>query len=540
MAVDKPLAAPEQDLTCELFFAFVAPVETDLTLASSLLEELLRSFNYSTSVLQLSERYLTNIQRLPKLDKISSAVDIYLNEAMDRGNFVRAECDDPAALAKFAISDIESERSRLKSEGMNRRAFVFRSFKRPEEINICRDVYGSLFYCIAINADIILRQERLARRINEKRGTPGHVFGRTEASKLVQRDADEIKKYGQKLNEAFANADLFIRNDDPEELRAALTRFLDLIFGKPYVTPTRAELAMMHAQSAAYRSADLSRQVGASIVARDGRLLSTGCNEVPRPGGGQYWAGDLDDNRDFRLRYDINDQKKREIEIELLRQLDSVIIPGLLADGVYHLYEEIRKDRLFENTRVDALIEFGRATHAEMSAITSAALETISIRDSDLYCTTFPCHMCTRLIISAGIRNVFYIEPYPKSAAIELYGQNEISVNPRLSGKEYASQTLEETVINKRVHFLAFEGVAPRRFRELFEYAGLKRKDKITGDVVGFTPSTQMPRRAPFVAAHTKAEELINTSIAAARVGFEQERPTDAPADKVSQGEILQ
>ena len=38
-----------------------------------------------------------------------------------------------------------------------------------------------------------------------------------------------------------------------------------------------------------------------------------------------------------------------------------------------------------------------------------------------MFVTTFPCHYCARHIVSAGIDEVQYIEPYPKSQAIGLH-----------------------------------------------------------------------------------------------------------------------
>lgn len=36
------------------------------------------------------------------------------------------------------------------------------------------------------------------------------------------------------------------------------------------------------------RSADLSRQVGA-VISKDRNIISTGANDIPKFGGGQYW-----------------------------------------------------------------------------------------------------------------------------------------------------------------------------------------------------------------------------------------------------------
>jgi deoxycytidylate deaminase len=73
-----------------------------------------------------------------------------------------------------------------------------------------------------------------------------------------------------------------------DKVKNDLCRFLDLIFGKPYATPTFDEFAMFMAFASALRSADLSRQVEA-IIAHDNEILSTGAKDTPWFSGGLYW-----------------------------------------------------------------------------------------------------------------------------------------------------------------------------------------------------------------------------------------------------------
>src|SRR6478609_1731119 len=99
--------------------------------------------------------------------------------------------------------------------------------------------------------------------------------------------------------------------------------------------------------------------------------------------------------------------------------------------------------------------------HAEMSALMEAARRGLAVEGGKLICTTFPCHMCARHIISAGIHEVFYIEPYPKSLTSEMYGE-EIEID-----SAGISATGPEMSIGK-VYFRPFHGVAPRFFAKAF------------------------------------------------------------------------
>ena len=73
-----------------------------------------------------------------------------------------------------------------------------------------------------------------------------------------------------------------------------------------------------------------------------------------------------------------------------------------------------------------------------------------------MYVTTFPCHNCAKHIIAAGLRRVVYLEPYPKSRARNLYGEEIVWES--VDGKE------EEG----KVVFCALSGIAPRKYQQLF------------------------------------------------------------------------
>ena len=108
--------------------------------------------------------------------------------------------------------------------------------------------------------------------------------------------------------------------------------------------------------------------------------------------------------------------------------------------------------------RLKGLIEFSRAVHAEMDAITTAArIGNAPLKNSSLYCTTFPCHNCACHIIAAGITKVYYIEPYEKSLALELH-EYEIEFEPKDESGSNAGKVL----------FLPFEGVAPKQYLNVF------------------------------------------------------------------------
>lgn len=102
---------------------------------------------------------------------------------------------------------------------------------------------------------------------------------------------------------------------------------------------------------------------------------------------------------------------------------------------------------------------FGRVVHGEMEALMMCARNGISTKGCSMYMTTFPCHNCAKHIIAAGIEKVVYIEPYPKSKALDFY-------------KIEISQDRKD--IRKKVVFMPFKGVGPHRFVDLFSMQSIR------------------------------------------------------------------
>ncbi|WP_258402288.1 deaminase, partial [Lonsdalea populi] len=119
-------------------------------------------------------------------------------------------------------------------------------------------------------------------------------------------------------------------------------------------------------------------------------------------------------------------------------------------------------DTIIKHTRLKDLIEFSRAVHAEMHSILIASrVAGEKIVGGKIFVTTYPCHACARHIIAAGIKEVYYIEPYRKSLATRLHSD---AMTEAASSDEGS------------VRIIQYDGVAPRRFLDLFESESRKGK----------------------------------------------------------------
>lgn len=65
--------------------------------------------------------------------------------------------------------------------------------------------------------------------------------------------------------------------------------------------------------------------------------------------------------------------------------------------------------------------------HAEMNALLYCAKEGISVNECKIYVTHFPCLNCTKALIQAGIKKIFYKHSYRiDDYALELLKKNNI------------------------------------------------------------------------------------------------------------------
>jgi len=72
--------------------------------------------------------------------------------------------------------------------------------------------------------------------------------------------------------------------------------------------------------------------------------------------------------------------------------------------------------------------ELCRGLHAEQNAIIQAAYHGISIAGSTLYCTNKPCVICSKMLINAGVKEIFYEEGYEDPLADQMLAEAGIEM----------------------------------------------------------------------------------------------------------------
>ncbi len=495
IAVNDVIGVPERDL--ELIFGLAGPVGADLQEVSRTLADALKQGDYaeveeisvSTLIRQIAARRALTRPDGSAIELLDEPEEKRIASYMDAGNAIRRLCATPAAVAAAAIGEVRGCRRRAGGKP-SRRAYIIRSLKRPEEVNLLRRVYGPGFFLLGVNVNRPTRVESLAKRIarshRETPASPHYQSDLLEAEALAKRDEDEeLDPYGQRLRDVFQLCDLFVAAVDEQGVRPSLFdqihRFIRLILGDLGETPSGEEQFMYQAFAASLGSGALGRQVGAVLVARTGEVAGIGWNDVPKAGGGLYRAGEHYDRRDVHA-----DQIIEEV-------LETVRRAGWLAADAQPQLADARA--AFRKSRVMNLLEFGRTTHAEMEAVLAASRIGAAVRDATLFTTTFPCHECARLIVTAGVRRVVYIEPYPKSRALELH-RDAIFAFDDLQPPGCGTPNCADL---HAVRFEPFLGVGPHRYVDLFSItsrAGIlrDRKQKASGERIRWNPKTSLPK----------------------------------------------
>lgn len=72
--------------------------------------------------------------------------------------------------------------------------------------------------------------------------------------------------------------------------------------------------------------------------------------------------------------------------------------------------------------------EVCRAICAEQLAITEAARNGVKLDGSTVYVTTFPCHICSKMLVSSGIREIVYDKDYSDDLSKSFLEEVEIKI----------------------------------------------------------------------------------------------------------------
>lgn len=532
----------------ELVFGIAGPIGIDIDAIVRTLKEVLGSVAYKSALIRITDE-ITDVSS-PESKPINPSFYNMMRYKMAHASAICRERADPAYLMRLAILAIKREREALRessaymsNEDDNeksvvshieedlpstfsvlsgddidisyRSAYIIRQIKRPEEVRLLRQVYGPQFFLISAYGSEARRAKILRDKI--KQSDSANISDAREAylaSQLIEQDMSEGQdSFGQHTRESFHLADVVVDGINKDTMRLNIERFIHALFGLNEIAPTKSEFGMNAAYTASLRSSDLSRQVGAAVLTDGGELIAQGCNEVPKAFGGTYWDGEQPDFRDVKLGQDSNDILKVDVLTDLVEIMkkhgllsEKIAKAGSPVQLVNFLIGRGKAPEQFQgirgalkNSKVMDLTEYGRVVHAEMNSICDAARTGVALKSSKLFTTTFRCHNCTKHILAAGIKEVVFLEPYPKSKAKELH-DNEIEI---------------EGLSKDKVNFVPFLGITPALYRTVFE----KSKRKKDGFAVRWQHGGPAPMVDVSAPTYLHYEDLVTTNDYVTEVG---------------------
>ena len=470
----------------EAFFALIAPIGIDLSIVNEELSEALKIVSYYANEIRLTD-ILTQAKLVP--DKFSNEVSRY-QTYIDEGDKLVRKAKKKDFFSLYGIARVlqwsreKYPDKKREDEIPTRVVHIFRQLKRVDEIKTLERIYGrNILYlgCYASKKD---RTNYLVNKMLKTQRGENKSKLESEALAIISTDEDERDKpHGQKIIDCYPYADFIIDCSSRASIKKSCRRLIEIFFGQPFISPNEDEYCSYIANAASYRSLDLSRQVGAAIFGDDCEIIAMGCNEVPKAGGGTYWANENHDHRDYTNGYDSNQKVREDLTRDVLSRLNdngwiSEEYKALTADEMVTLVFEKgeNKNGPFVGSMVSDIIEYGRMVHAEMNALADAARFRKSTQGATLFCTTMPCHMCAKLIVAAGIKRVVYLQPYGKSLVEELYPD---------------SISLDGDDGEGKVDFETLKGVTPNGFKRAF-HKTQKRKNR-DGSAIRWHASEGVP-----------------------------------------------
>jgi deoxycytidylate deaminase/adenylylsulfate kinase-like enzyme len=326
------------------------------------------------------------------------------------------------------INNIIKEIRKARSVG-DKTFIVIDAIRNPFEAIYFQDRYSS-FYLMAVSCNDDERKRRLRGL-----GYTDVQIDVVDNEEYGKSDATNQKSYiKQDIKACLQRADLHVSNPDSgnmvsnfNSLADQLLTFVALMVRPGLVTPTPLERCMQMAYTAKLNSGCISRQVGAVVTDVNFSVQSVGWNDTPF---GQVPCS-------LRNRFDLTNGYDQEAYSEY-EKLDVKFISAVIKEGdkfvkVAKTGRNISycfKDEYNRLTGKDNQVHT-RSLHAEENAFLQIAkYGGRGVEDGKLFTTASPCELCSKKAYQLGIKEIYYIDPYPGIAMSHILMGG--SKNPKL------------------------------------------------------------------------------------------------------------
>lgn len=392
---------------------------------------------------------------------------------------------------------------------------VIDALKNSLELMFFKEKYAA-FYMVAANRDEINRRKYLLEKLSVE--ILDSALLEETVNQLILLDDAEYKANNFKdgnfttpdIENCIQKCDYHIHIDSDKELGVdvQIIRFVALINQPGIITPTIHEHFMQVAYNAKFNSGCISRQVGAVVTDANNSIKAIGWNDVP-----EYQVPcslrDVRDlingsNSEVFTQYELHSgdyggktflQKSKEV-------LNDAHFKDINGKNCSFCFKSFHNAFEGEKNQVHT-----RSLHAEENAMLQITkFGGQGIKNGNLYTTASPCELCSKKAYQLGIKNIYYIDPYPGIAKTQILegGKN----NPTL---------------------IMFQGAVGRAFHKLYEpymaykdeisiLTGIKPKEKIEDSLKSLIPKA-IDKLSEVFSGKTEKEKIdflegiINTSL---------------------------
>lgn len=300
------------------------------------------------------------------------------------------------------------------------------AIRNVNESNYLKSRYRG-YYLLSISVDDVSRRNRLKSLNANEQDSIDNV-------EYAKKYESEDFFYHQNIAQCFEMADIHIYNEDVGNqkkffLTWQLVKYITLMMHPGLITPTHIERCMQLAFNAKYNSGCLSRQVGAVVTGADFAIKSVGWNDVPKG----HVPCNLRDVRAYcrgneAVCYSEFECFDEQFDIAM-KNINSVLKKNNKNQRFPYCFKDVYN--AYNNSKNQV---FTRALHAEENAFLQISkYGGQGIEEGYLFCTASPCELCSKKAYQLGIRNIYYIDPYPGIAEKHIIRVGEEKNRPTMN-----------------------------------------------------------------------------------------------------------
>ncbi|UQV44114.1 hypothetical protein KIV45_19860 [Janthinobacterium lividum] len=288
---------------------------------------------------------------------------------------------------------------------------VIDAIRSPLEAIFFQERYAA-FFLVAVSCSDSDRKDRL-RKLKYSESDIKLI----DEQEYKSRDINENTSFSvQDIQACLQRSDIYVSNPTEKNkvsefkyLANQIIRFITLMKRPGCITPTALERGMQVAYTAKLHSGCISRQVGAVITDSSFSIQAVGWNDTPY---GQVPCL-------LRNRFDMINGRD-QIAYSEYEKTNSDYIAHFSKNT--EKYIEIKSGRNISFCFKSEFNSFKgkdnqvhtRALHAEENAFLQISkYGGRGIKDGFLFTTASPCELCAKKAYQLGIKNIYYIDPYP-------------------------------------------------------------------------------------------------------------------------------